>query len=100
MPPAFINSPANMKKGTAISGKLSAGPGAAGDDVNRATAGAVDHGRVVAQLVGGKDGDFNVAVSALLDQLGQFHGCGVLAWYVDSRWGFRSWVGATTMQWS
>ena len=48
-------------------------------DVNRATAHAIDHGGIVAQLVGWEDGDFNITVGALFDQLGQFHGGCVLA---------------------
>ena len=53
--------------------------GPAGDDVDRAAACAVDHGRVVAQLVGREHGDFNVAVGALFDQFSQLQGGGMLA---------------------
>ena len=53
--------------------------GAAGDDVDGAAAHAVDHGRVIAQLVGREDGDFNITFGALFHQLRHFHGGCMLA---------------------
>ena len=52
---------------------------AAGDDVDGAAAHAIDHGCVIAQLVGREDGDFNVTFGALFDQLRHFHGGCMLA---------------------